>query len=142
MLLDANLLLVARDEASPDHETACAWLEAQLNGPVRVGLPWASLVAFLRIATNPRVYEQPLDAEEAWQQIEDWLAAPATWVAAPGPAHAEVLGRLVRRHRVTGPLASDAHLAALAVEHGVTLCSADTDFARFTELRWHNPLAP
>lgn len=141
MLVDANLLLFARDEASPEHQPAREWLEAQLNGPTRVGLPWASLVAFLRIATHPRVYEQPLSAEETWQQVDEWLAAPAAWMPNPGPGHTEVLGRLTRQHRVTGALASDAHLTALAIEHGVPRCSTDTDFARFTELRWHNPLA-
>lgn len=141
MLVDANLLLYARDSSSPEHDAAREWLEARLNGSTRVGLPWASLVAFLRVATHPRVYEQPLAAEDAWQQVADWLAAPAAWVPGPTAAHADVLGRLVRGHRVTGALVSDAHLAALAIEHGVELCSADTDFARFTELRWHNPLA-
>lgn len=140
MLVDANLLLFARDEASPDHDTARQWLEARLNGPTRVGLPWVSLVAFLRIATHPRVYEQPLAAEDAWYQVADWLAAPAAWVPNPGPDHGEVLGRLVRQHGITAALVTDAHLAALAIEHGVELCSADSDFARFTELRWRNPL--
>lgn len=141
MLVDANLLLFARDAASAEHEVAREWLQARLNGPIRIGLPWVSLVAFLRIATHPRVYEQPLTAEDAWQQIADWLAAPAAWVPNPGPDHAEVLGRLVCEHRITAALATDAHLAALAIEHGVELCSADTDFARFPELRWRNPLA-
>ena len=142
MLVDANVLLYARDEASPFHERARYWLTEQLNGPTRVGLPWASLVAFVRIATHPRVFEQPLAPAEAWQQVEEWLAAPAAWIPQPTHAHAGVLGTLVRRYDLRGNLVSDAHLAALAIEHGLTMCSADTDFARFTELRRLDPTTP
>lgn len=142
MLVDANLLLYARDTASSAHPVARDWLEGRLNGSVRVGLPWQSLVAFVRISTHPRAYERPLEPAEAWRQVEDWLAAPAAWVPAPAGDHATVLGDLVARYGLRGNLVSDAHLAALAIEHGLHLFSADTDFARFTELRWVNPLVP
>lgn len=141
MLVDANLLLFARSTTSPFHEVARAWLEAQLDGPTRVGLPWQSLVAFVRVATNPRVYESPLTPDQAWAQVEDWLAAGPVWVPLPTERHSEVLGGLVRRHQLRANLLTDAHLAALAIEHGVGVASADTDFARFEQLRWINPLA-
>lgn len=142
MLVDANLLLYARDASSPHHERAAAWLTEQLNGPSRVGLPWPSLLAFVRIATHPRAAVRPLSVEQAWAQVEEWLAPDVAWIPVPTPRHAEVLGALVRRYDVRGNAVPDAHLAALAVEHGLALCSADTDFARFTELRWENPVRP
>jgi hypothetical protein len=116
-------------------------LTQQLNGPRRVGLPWQSLAAFLRISTHPRAFERPLDGPTAWQRVADWLQAPAAWIPQPGTEHAALLGQLIARHEVRGNLVPDAQLAALALEHGLTVCSADTDFARFTEIRWHNPLA-
>ncbi len=142
MLVDANLLLYARDASSPFHERARDWLSAQLNGPVRVGLPWVSMVAFVRISTHARVFERPLTPAEAWGQVDDWLEAPAAWIPVATHAHRDVLGTLVRRYELRGNLISDAHLAALAIEHGLTLCSADTDFARFSELRWVDPVTP
>jgi toxin-antitoxin system PIN domain toxin len=141
MLLDANLLLFAVDAASPFHATARSWLTEQLNGSRRVGLPWQSLGAFLRIATHPRASERPLTAEQAWAHVEAWLACDVAWVPTPGPHHAELLGGLIARHHVRGNLVPDAQLAALALEHGLEVCSADTDFARFDEVRWANPLA-
>ena len=141
MLVDANLLLYAADERSPHNSKAIEWITEQLNGPRRVGLPWQSLAAFLRIASHPRALAHPLAPAVAWQQITDWLAAPAAWVPAPGPSHAALLGDLVTRYEVRGNLVPDAQLAALALEHGLAVCSADTDFARFSEVRWDNPLA-
>ena len=140
MLVDANLLLYAVQERVTHHEAAVVWLTEQLNGPRRVGLPWQSLSAFLRIATHPRAFERPLEPAIAWERVVDWLAAPAAWVPQPGPEHATVLGELIARHEVRGNLVPDAQLAALASEHGLTVCSADTDFARFAEVRWQNPL--
>lgn len=142
MLVDANLLLYAADGASPFHETCARWLEGALNGNRRVGLPWPSLVAFVRIATNPRAAAQPLQPSEAWGFVEDWLAAPSAWVPTPTTRHAAVLGALIRTHHVGADLVADAHLAALAIEHGLAICSADSDFARFPEVRWHNPVTP
>lgn len=139
MLVDANLLLYAEDETSPFHERATTWLTGALNGDVRVGLPWPSLLAFVRIRTHPRVYATPLTGEQAWRRVEAWLAAPAAWVPHPTSSHAAVLGSLVRRYHLVAQAIPDAHLAALAIEHGVALCSADSDFARFTELRWIDP---
>lgn len=140
MILDANLLLYARNTADPRHERAADVVQGALNGPRRVGLPWQTLTAFLRIATHPRVFPSPLTPGAAAEQVEEWLAAPAAWVPVPTPRHGELLLGLVRGHRLTGALVSDAHLAALALEHGVAVWSTDADFARFGGLSWHDPL--
>jgi toxin-antitoxin system PIN domain toxin len=141
ILVDANLLIYAVDRTSPRHEPAAAWLEEQLNGAIRVGLPWEALTAFARIATHPRVMTKPLSAAAAWAVVREWLDAPMVWNPTTTERHADVLGGLIERHRVTGNLVYDAHLAAIAIQHGLEVCSADTDFARFTEVTWRNPLA-
>jgi len=140
MIVDANVLLYARNQEDPRHDPARRWLEDSLNGDTRVGLPWQSLSAFLRIATNPRAFPDPLSPDEAWQQVEEWLDAPRAWVPEPTSRYREVLGRLVRTHRVRGALVTDAQLAALAIDHGVAMVSTDADFARFPELHWVDPL--
>jgi toxin-antitoxin system PIN domain toxin len=141
MLLDANLLIYAVHKRAAQHEAVAAWLTEQLNGPRRVGLPWQSLSAFLRISTHPRAFARPLTPAVAWQRITDWLAAPAAWIPTPGPNYAQLLGELVTRYEVRGNLVPDAQLAALALEHGLMVCSADTDFARFAEIRWQSPVS-
>jgi uncharacterized protein len=140
MLVDANILLYAVDENSPQHDRARRWLEDALNGTRRVGLPWMSLTAFLRIATHPRALRDPLSAEDAWTYVDDWLDAPAAWVPQAGRSHRDILGRLVRDLDLRGNLVTDAALAALCVEHGLSIVSADSDFARFRELTWINPV--
>lgn len=142
MLIDANLLLVATNEQSPFHAVAHAWLSEQLNGTRRVAMPWQSLGAFVRIATQPRAWEKPMEPDDAWQYVEEWLANDLVWTPTPTGRHGKILGELVTRYQLRGNLIPDAQLAALAIEHGIEICSADTDFARFTEARWHNPLAP
>lgn len=105
-----------------------------------MALPWHSLLAFVRISTNPRVFERPPSLAEAWRIVEKWLAAEPTWVPSPTERHAEILAKTLRF--VDRPsLVSDAHLAALAIEHGLQLCSTDRDFSRFPGLRWQDPLA-
>ena len=140
MLVDANILLFAADENSRFHPTARQWLEDTLRGTERVGLPWQSLGAFLRLSTNPRVYPRPLAPEVAWAQVRTWLALDTVWVPSPGSSYAEILGRLVLGYDIRGNLVPDAQLAALGLEHGLAICSADTDFARFTGIEWVNPL--
>ena len=140
MLVDANILLFAANPSAPEHAAAASWLEARLNGERRVGLPWESLSGFLRIATHPRAFPRPIRPDDAWGLIEDWLAAPMAWIPLPTERHGDVLGALVRRYRLSGRLIPDAHLAALAIQHGLDVVSADSDFARFTEIRWVNPL--
>jgi uncharacterized protein len=141
MLIDANLLLFASNEQSPFHSVAHAWLTEQLNGARRIAMPWQSLGAFVRIATQPRAWEKPMEPDDAWQYVKDWLANEIVWTPAPTDRHGEILGELINRYQLRGNLIPDAQLAALAIEHGIEVYSADTDFARFTEVRWHNPLA-
>lgn len=141
MIIDANLLLYARDSGSPFHSRARQWLEDTLNGSVRAGLPWQSLIAFHRVSTRANA-PNPLSPAEASDQVQEWLAAPAAWVPLETRDHAAALAALVAAHNVDGRLIHDAHLAALALCHGVEVCSADGDFARFHEVRWTNPLAP
>ena len=140
MLVDANILLYAVDETSPFHQAARVWLEEALNADRRVGIPWSSATAFVRIATHPRALRSPLSPAAAWAFVEDWLDAPTTWIPAPGPSHRSIFGRLVRQLDLRGNLVSDAALAALCIEHGLTIVSADSDFARFSEIQWVNPI--
>jgi toxin-antitoxin system PIN domain toxin len=141
VLVDANLLLYAVDADSRFHDAARTWLEEVLNGPRRIGLPWTSLTAFVRIATNARALEHPLQPAEAWQLVEAWLDAPAAWIPEPTSGHREILGRLIAELDLRGNLVSDAVLATLCIEHGLVMVSADSDFARFTEITWLNPVA-
>lgn len=140
MLVDANVLLYARDERSPFHPAAIAWLTAQLEGDRQVGIAWSSILAFLRLSTNPRVWASPLTPTEAWDTVEAWFVSPVLWTPAPTDRHRAVLGSLVTSLGLSAKLIPDAHLAALALEHGLEVCSADSDFARFPGLRWRNPL--
>ncbi len=140
ILIDANLLLYAYHPRAEQHEKSRAWLEAQLSGPELVRFAWHTLWAFLRIATSPRVFERPLRTSEAEGAISSWLAQPAAGILEPGERHWDILRGLMRDGQTVGPLVMDAVLAAIALEHGATLCSADRDFARFPGLRWINPL--
>lgn len=136
ILVDANLLSYAVNAAAPQHAAAQRWLDARLSGTARVGLPWPCLLAFLRLITSPRVFQRPLGMADAW------LSSGPAWVPAPTQRHAEILARLLAAPGVHGNLVPDAHLAALAIEHGLELNSTDGDFARFAGLQWRNPLAP
>lgn len=142
MLIDANMLLRAVNAHDPRHVSAARWLTDALNGPRRVGLPWPSLMAFLRIATNHRAFRDPLQPDQAWAIVADWLDSEVAWIPTPTSRHAEILGRLIATHRIAGNLVPDAHLAALAIEHGLTVYSNDSDFARFPEVTWIDPLRP
>lgn len=141
MLLDANLLLLAVDAESPHNQRASSWLEDTLNGNRRVGIPCQTIGAFLRISTHPRVTMNPLSVRDAWAYVDSWLGADPVWVPPCSERTADVLADLVTSTPATGNLVTDAQLAALAIEHGLVVCSADTDFARFPGLRWHNPLS-
>jgi uncharacterized protein len=140
VIVDASLLLYATDTESPFHRRAYAWLRAQLEGDSRLGVPWPTIIAFVRIVTHPRVVANPLSPVAAWDVMENLLEHDVVWTPQPTTRHAAVLGRLIASHQVAGGLVPDAHLAALAVEHGVAVASADSDFARFPEVRWENPL--
>jgi toxin-antitoxin system PIN domain toxin len=140
-LLDLNLLLYAVDSDAAPHERARAWFEEVLSGTEAVGFAWTVLLGFARISTNPQIYRQPLSSREALDLIDDWLAQPVVKVVEPTVRHAAILRELLEPIGVGGNLVSDAHLAALAIEHGAELCSRDNDFARFSGLRWVDPLA-
>jgi len=139
ILVDANLLVYAHVKESVQHEAARCWLDAQLSQPSRVGLPWSSVLGFVRLVSNPRIYRNPEPVADAWRQAEQWLDAEPTWIPLPSAGHRQVLQSLIP-HAVTANLVPDAHLAALAIEHGLELFSTDGDFARFPGLRWQNPL--
>jgi toxin-antitoxin system PIN domain toxin len=141
ILVDVNLLIYATFTNIRQHQAARTWLEEQLNGSARVGLPWTCLLGYLRIATNPRAFSGFISMHDAWKQVEGWLACDLVWIPEPTERHVEILGSLVSQHGVHGNLVSDAHLATLAIEHGLTLCSSDGDFGRFRELKWLDPLA-
>ena len=141
ILIDANLLIYAGVSSLPEHERAQHWLDAQLSGTAPVGLPWQSLLAFLRITTNPRVMARPQSIKDAWRQVEAWLGASPAWIPVPTSRHRDVLKDVLISGDARGDLVPDAELAALAIEHGLTLCSSDRDFARFPKLRWIDPLS-
>ncbi|MCC7491327.1 MAG: type II toxin-antitoxin system VapC family toxin [Fimbriimonadaceae bacterium] len=140
ILVDANLLLYAVDSTGPWHRTASDWWESLLAGGERVGLSWPVLTASVRIGTNPRVYERPLSILSAVAIVRGWLTQPVTPVLVPTSRHWQVLADLLLQTGAGGNLVSDAHLAALAIEHGATLASSDSDFSRFAGLEWVNPL--
>jgi hypothetical protein len=141
ILVDANLLIYAHVSSFPQHTQARDWLDGKLSGRARVGLPWPSLLGFLRIVTNPRVFQHPEAISKAWSQVDAWLEAEVVWIPQPTERHPEILGSLLTAAGVQANLVPDAHLATLAIEHGLLLCSTDGDFGRFPELRWQNPLA-
>ena len=141
ILVDANLLIYAGNRSAVEHERAKGWFDDRLSGSARVGLPWPSLLAFVRILTNPTAVRRPRTPAEAWRQVKEWLGSEVAWIPVPGDRHADVLGRLLSDPLATSRLVPDAHLAALAIEHGLTLCSTDGDFAKFSGLTWLNPLA-
>jgi toxin-antitoxin system PIN domain toxin len=124
----------------PQHEKAREWLDERLSDTPRVGLPWPSLLTFVRLVSNPRIFQRPERVTDAWKQVERWLSAEAAWTPLPTDRHADVMGRLLAQVGEKSELVPDAHLAALAMEHGLTLCSSDGDFGRFPGLRWENPI--
>lgn len=141
ILIDANLLIYAFVKESIEHEKCRNWLDEQLNELPKVALPWASLLAFLRITTNARIYKTPVPTARALQQVSSWLELENVWTPAPTDKHAQVLKTLLEACPNQPNMVPDAHLAALSLEHGLKLCSADRGFAKFPKLQWINPLA-
>ena len=140
ILIDANLLLYAHDADSPQHAAARRWLEDVLSGHDSVRFAWVTLWAFIRISTNPRVFHRPLSPAEAHGIVASWLEQPNVTLAEPGERHVEILGQLLKDGQSNGPLVMDAALAAIAIEHGATLCTSDRDFTRYPDLQSRNPL--
>jgi len=142
ILVDANLLIYAVNRDEPYHEAALAWWEATLSSTQEVGLAWGVILAFLRVTTRPGILQHPLEPEAALGYVDEWLARPYVRLTAPGERHWPILRNLLHSSGLGGNLASDAHLAALALEHGAHVYSTDHDFQRFAGLRHINPLAP
>ena len=140
ILVDANLLLYAYHPRAPQHEASRRWLETVLSGQELVRFAWLTVWAFMRIGTNPRVFERPLSTAEAEAAVSSWLAQPIAAILEPGERHWELLCKVAREGQATGPLIMDAVIAAIALEHGATLCITDRDFSRFSDLKWMNPL--
>ena len=141
ILVDANILLYAEDSLQSSHKQARAWWDGQLSGTGVVCLCWTVLSAFIRIGTNPRVFEHPLSLEQALARVQSWLDQPCTRLVRPTERHWTVFKQVLTDGQAIANLVTDAHLAALAIEHGCELASTDSDFARFPKLKWRNPLA-
>jgi toxin-antitoxin system PIN domain toxin len=140
ILADASLLLYAYHPRDERHVAAKSWLESVLSGVEPVRFAWLTLWAFLRISTNPRVFDQPLLPSEAGAAVSSWLTRRVAGILEPEERYWEILHGLLRGNQVKGPLVMDAALAALALEHGATLHTTDGDFSRFAGLKWCNPL--
>jgi hypothetical protein len=140
ILVDANLPLYAEDTLSAHHVAAREWWDGQLSGAELVGLCWPVLTAFVRISTNARIHRRPLTTDEAIERVQSWFGQPCVRIVQPTEAHWPLFQRMLREGRASANLVSDAHLAALAVEHNCELKSTDSDFARFPGLKWTNPL--
>ena len=141
MVPDVNLLIHAHNTESRVHRAARAWWEARLNGTAPVGLAWVTVLGFIRIMTHPRVLARPLPVGVACTAVRAWLAQPCVTILHPGDRHADILIGLLEQLGSAGNLTTDAHLAALCIEHQAELHSTDADFARFPGLRWKNPVA-
>ena len=138
-LVDANILVYAFTTSFPQHERARAWLDERLSDAVPLGLPWSSLLAFVRLTSNHRLFERPVSVAMAWRQVDAWLSCEASWAPNPTPRHREVIGGLLAAPGLRAEHVPDAHLAALALEHGLAVASADADFSRFPGVRLENP---
>lgn len=141
ILVDANLLIYAYDESSPFQGAARRWMDSVLSGTEPLRLSWLTLMAFLRITTNPKLFECPLSTREALEIMHELTEAPGVRILHPGKRHLSILASLLAETGIRGPKVMDAHLAALAIEHHATLCTTDRDFDRFQGLRLHYPIA-
>ena len=139
-IVDVNILIYATDADAPQQALVDSWLNELFRQRGKIGLPWPAIWGFLRITTDPRLRTRTRTPASALERIIDWLSQPDVVAVQPGSRHLEILGDLIRKYQVIGPLVSDAVLAALAIEHGATLASTDRDFSRFPNLKWVNPL--
>lgn len=142
IILDANILLYAYHTGVPQHDAARRWIEEVFSGNEDIRIPWSTILGFLRIGTNPRVFERPLGIDEARAHVDGWLELPNVGVIEPGARYWDLLRTILVDAQVAGPLVSDAALAALAIEHGAILATTDRDFSRFDGVKLLNPLRP
>jgi toxin-antitoxin system PIN domain toxin len=140
ILIDANLLVYAYDRNSPQYQRAYTWLDEVLSGNTPIGLPWLVIIAFLRISTHDRIMPNPLRPEQALSCVDAWLKQPYVTLLQPGERHWAIMQKLLHESGTAGNLTNDAHIAAIAIEHGYTVYSADNDFKRFAGLQHINPL--
>lgn len=140
ILVDANILIYAYNPAAEQHAAAKRWLEAAMAGPTPVRLAWVTVLAFVRIMTHPQVFRRPFSMSEAVEAVDSWLAQPSVAMLSPSDDHWPILRQVLMSGQASGPLSTDAHLAALAVEHGATLFTTDRDFARFPGVAAVDPL--
>jgi uncharacterized protein len=141
ILVDANLLLYAEDTLSEHHQAARIWWDTRLSSAEPVCLCWPVLTAFIRVGTNLRLHRRPLTLKEAVERVQSWLDQPCVRMIHPGDQHFAIFQVMLRDGKAVGGLVSDAHLAALALEHNCVLQSTDADFSRFKGLKWNNPIA-
>ncbi len=139
-VLDANILIYAWNEDDPRHRVARNWVETLFSREDWIGIPWLTIWAFLRLTTNPRVVPRPFGADQAFEIVASWIELPNVVTVQPGSRHVEILAKLVVAAQASGPLLTDAVLAAIAIEQGAVLASTDHDFSRFSGLSWINPL--
>jgi len=137
---DINLLVYAYNRDAPHHIPARSWWQGLMENTQAVGIPWVVCLGFLRLMTNRKIFEKPLEASEALSHIKDWIVRPQVQILQPGPRHLQILESFSQNRLLSSALVTDAHLAALAIEHQSELHSNDTDFDRFPGLRWRNPL--
>ena len=141
ILVDANLLIYAIDADSPHHRASRSWFERALSGTTWVGVPYIAALAFLRLTTRPGIMRRPLSSEQALAYVDSWLQQPYVAMVGPGEEHWPILRGLLLSSGMAGNLTSDAHVAALALEQGATVYSADNDFKRFAGIKHVNPLS-
>jgi toxin-antitoxin system PIN domain toxin len=140
ILVDVNLLVFAQNADSPFHRIAKEWWDSELRAKSPIAIAWLTVVAFIRLSTSPQVMSNPLSTAASTAQMNNWLSLPNIQIANPGAKHWTIFHDLINRHKLTGSSVTDAHLAALAIEHGWQLCTADHGFSRFQALRWRNPI--
>ena len=141
ILPDVNILIYAYDQSSQWNSPAKRWWEDQMNGSQMIGLSWVTVLGFIRLLTNPRIYQNPYSPSEMLEIVKSWLEQPHVKIIHPSDRHFALLADLIKKAGTAGNLTTDAHLAALAIERGLILQTTDADFARFPGLKWKNPLA-
>jgi len=141
ILADANILIYAYNEVASEHKAARAWLRTSLAGPESIAISLFAIMAFVRVATNKKIFSKPYSTDEAFDVVQNWLSAPGSVLLTPGDEHLKIVKRLANESGVYGATLTDAHIAALAIEHGVMLATTDIDFNQFKGLKFFNPLA-